>query len=104
MHKVKMAVIVADEKVITVCRTREYHAVLQRTLNELVKHQQNILHVDGCRIREKNDHPNYQLKKASTTESNGREKKRKKNNLCSSAVVVKKQQQCVRITMAKHVD
>lgn len=53
MDEVKVAVIVADEKVITVCRTREYHEALQSTLNELVKQQQNILHVDECKIREK---------------------------------------------------
>lgn len=82
--KIKTAVIVAGEKVITVCGTREYSEALQSTLNELVKQLQNTLHVDGCKIREENNHPNYQLKKV----GNGREQQT--NPHCSSAVVVKK--------------
>jgi len=58
-----------------VCRTKEYNEAVQSTLNELVKQQQTTLHIDECKIREKNDRPNYQPQKAGTTESNGRGKK-----------------------------
>lgn len=74
-------------KVITLCRTREHNKALQSILNELLKQKQNILQLDECKISEKNDYPNYWLKKVSNTESNGREKK----TISSSAVVVKNQ-------------
>lgn len=67
MSKVKMAVIVADEKAIIARRTREYNEGLHSILNELVKQQQNILYVDECNIRGgENKHPNNQLGKLTT--------------------------------------